>query len=273
MPTEAKIRALYAAVWKARCASDAILIKTLLYTAVRVFELVRIRIAAPGTGALGSLEIHRGSFSVFDDFQQTLDRELTAKGATLTVRLDEWPLEVRDRNVLHTRISKAIDTAVAAGTRQVVRMPELGKGATGVVEPRQKIPGLGRIVVHHEGITPTEGYLASVAARLARKVNLDKAGQGRKGRWDANRTVLLVNVSTARLAGSWAKMASLPGSTMCRSTGATSRLPPWRCASAISTARFCGGGCRYRPDLDAADRVHLEPVLAALDLPSTPAHA
>lgn len=78
-------------------------------------------------------------------------------------------------------------------------MPELGEGATGVVEPRQEVPGLGRIVVHHAGITATEGYLASVAARLARKV-VDKAGQGRKGRWDANRTVLLVAVSTTRLA-------------------------------------------------------------------------
>lgn len=48
MPTEAKIRAFYDAVWKARCAGDAILIKTLLYTGVRVFELVRIRIADPG---------------------------------------------------------------------------------------------------------------------------------------------------------------------------------------------------------------------------------
>ena len=226
-----------------------------------------------GTSALGSLEIHRGSFSVFDDFQQTLDRELTAKGATLTVRLDEWPLEVRDRNVLHTSISKAIDTAVAAGTSHAVRMPELGEGATGVVEPRQEIPGLGRIVVHHAGITPTEGYLASVAARLARKVNVDKAGQGRKGRWDANRTVLLVDISTAHLArllgqdGLAAWLDDVPVDW--------DDLPFAAVAVCFSDLHgpFLWGSCRYWPDLDAADRVHLEPVLAALDLPSTPAHA
>jgi len=45
VPTEAEIRAFYHAVWKARRASDVVLIKTLLYTGVRVAELVRIRIA------------------------------------------------------------------------------------------------------------------------------------------------------------------------------------------------------------------------------------
>jgi integrase/recombinase XerD len=44
-PTEAEIRAFYDAVCKARRAGDVILIKTLLYTGVRVSELVRIRIA------------------------------------------------------------------------------------------------------------------------------------------------------------------------------------------------------------------------------------
>ena len=45
VPTEAEIRAFYDAVWKARRASDVILFKTLLYTGVRVSELIRIRIA------------------------------------------------------------------------------------------------------------------------------------------------------------------------------------------------------------------------------------
>ena len=44
VPTEAEIRAFYHAVRKARRASDVILIKTLLYTGIRVSELVRIRI-------------------------------------------------------------------------------------------------------------------------------------------------------------------------------------------------------------------------------------
>jgi integrase/recombinase XerD len=45
VPTEAEIRAFYQAVWKARRASDVVLIKTLLYTGVRVAELVRMRLA------------------------------------------------------------------------------------------------------------------------------------------------------------------------------------------------------------------------------------
>jgi integrase/recombinase XerD len=44
VPTEAEIRAFYDAVWKARRAGDVVLIKTLLYTGVRVAELVRIRL-------------------------------------------------------------------------------------------------------------------------------------------------------------------------------------------------------------------------------------
>jgi hypothetical protein len=91
-------------------------------------------------------------------------------------------------NMLHTRISAAIDAAMEASEHQVVAMPELGEGATGLIEPRQDVSGIGRIVVRHAGITPSLGYLASAAARLARKVNVEKAGQGRKGKWDPART-------------------------------------------------------------------------------------
>jgi integrase len=45
VPTEGEISAFYRAVWKARRAGDVVLIKTLLYTGVRVAELVRIRLA------------------------------------------------------------------------------------------------------------------------------------------------------------------------------------------------------------------------------------
>ncbi len=224
----------------------------------------------PGTGAHGSLEIHRGAFSVFDDFQQALDKELTAKGAILTVRLGEWPLDVPDRNLLHTRISNAIDAAVAAGSNQIVAMPELGDDVTGLVEPRQAMPGIGRIIVQHAGITPSEDYLASVAARLARKVNVDKAGQGRKGKWDAARTALLVDISTAHLAlllgqdGLAAWLDDVPVDW--------EDLPFAAVAVCFSHLHgpFLWGSCRYRPDLGAAERAHLEPVLSALGLPATP---
>ena len=45
VPTEAEIRRYYEAVWQARRTGDVVLIKTLLYTGVRVSELIRIRIS------------------------------------------------------------------------------------------------------------------------------------------------------------------------------------------------------------------------------------
>jgi hypothetical protein len=113
-------------------------------------------------GARGWLEIHRGAFNVFDDLQQDLDRELEARDAILRVRLGEWPLEVRDRNLLRTRISRAIDAAVADGTEQVVPMPEISPGATGVIETgggRWFL--LGRVLVETPGFWPSDGYLAA----------------------------------------------------------------------------------------------------------------
>jgi len=44
VPTEHEIRSFYDAVWHARRGQDVVMIKTLLYTGVRVSELVRIRI-------------------------------------------------------------------------------------------------------------------------------------------------------------------------------------------------------------------------------------
>jgi integrase/recombinase XerD len=43
VPTEQEIRSFYQAVWNARRATDVVMIKTLLYTGVRVSELVRTR--------------------------------------------------------------------------------------------------------------------------------------------------------------------------------------------------------------------------------------
>jgi integrase/recombinase XerD len=45
VPTEQEIRSFYDAVWTARRVTDVVMIKTLLYTGVRVSELVRIRTA------------------------------------------------------------------------------------------------------------------------------------------------------------------------------------------------------------------------------------
>jgi hypothetical protein len=134
------------------------------------------------------------------------------------------------------------------------------------------MPGVGKILVQHAGITPSGGYLASVSARLARKVNVDKAGQGRKGKWDAARTVLLVDISTGHLAqllgqdGLAAWLDEVPVDW--------EDLPFAAVAVCFSHLHgpFMWGSCRYRPDLAAAERAHLEPVLSARGLAATPGH-
>ena len=223
----------------------------------------------PGTAAQGRLEIHRGAFDVFGDFQQSLDSELAAKGAVLTVRLDQWPLDIPGRNLMHTRISGAIDAAVAAGASQTIAVGELGDRATGVVELREETTGTGRVLVQLAGITPSGRYLDSAAGRLAQKVNIGKAVQGRKGEWDADRTVLLVDISTAHLAqllgpdGLAAWLDEVPVEW--------EDLPFAAVAVCFSNLHdpFLWSSCRYRPDLDPADHAHLEPVLSALGLPAT----
>jgi hypothetical protein len=118
-------------------------------------------------------------------------------------------------------------------------------------------------------ITPSEGYLASVAGRLARKINEDKAAQGRKGNWDPARTALLIDISTAHLAlllgqdGLAAWLDDVPVDW--------EDLPFAAIAVCFSHLHglFLWGRCRYRPGLDADRRARLEPVLAALGLWAT----
>ena len=119
-------------------------------------------------------------------------------------------------------------------------MSELANGATGLIEPCQEMPGIGRIVVQHADIMPSEDYLDSVAARLAHKVNVDKAGQGRKGKWDVAQTVLLVDISTAHLAMLLGQDGLAAWLDRCRLNGKTCRSPRWPCPSATSTAHSCG---------------------------------
>jgi hypothetical protein len=227
----------------------------------------------PRTAAQGWLEIHRGAFNVFDDVQQTLDGELEDKGAVLRVRLSEWPLEVKDRNLLHSRISRAIEAAVATGQDQALSMPELGPGATGVVEHDEGLPGLGRVLVESPGFWPSDTYRTSAAARLARKVNVDKAGQGRRDSWDPVRTALLIDISTARLLqllgqdgiATWLDDVPIDWEDLPFAGIAV-------CFSHLQGPSLWGS-CRYRPGLPSADRSLLEPVLTAIGLPATPGHA
>lgn len=99
---------------------------------------------------------------------------------------------------------------------------------------------------------------------------MDKAGQGRKGRWDPDRTVLLVDISTAHLAlllgqdGLAAWLDEVPVEW--------EDLPFAAVAVCFSHLRgpFLWGSCRYRPDLGTAQRGRLEPVLSAVGLLATP---
>jgi hypothetical protein len=185
------------------------------------------------------------------------------------VRLGEWPLEVRNRNVLRTRLSLAIDAALATGQERPVTMTELGPGATGVIEPGEGMFPGGRVLVETPGFWPSGGYLATVAARLARKVNVDKAMQGRKGYWDPDRTALLIDISTARLVqllgqdGLAAWLAGVPVEW--------EDLPFAAVAVCFSHLRgpFLWGSCRYRPGLAPPDRESLEPALTATGLSAT----
>ena len=102
------------------------------------------------------------------------------------------------------------------------------------------------------------------------EIHVDKAGQGRRGSWDPARTVLLIDISTARLIqflgqdglAAWldevpVEWEDLPfaGVAVCFSHLHGSSL--WE-------------SCRYRPDLAGADRALLEPALTAVGLPTTP---
>lgn len=98
---------------------------------------------------------------------------------------------------------------------------------------------------------------------------MDKAVQSRKGSWDADRTVLLADISTAHLAqllGPDGLAAWLDGVPV-----EWEDLPFAAVAVRFSNLHgpFLWGSCRYRPDPDPATRAHLEPVLFALGLPAT----
>lgn len=223
----------------------------------------------PGTDEQGWMEIHRGAFNVFDAVQRDIEAELAATNVTLEVRVDEWPLDVGQRNVLLTRVSQAASSAVAAGSEQVFGLPELGPGVTGTVRPQsQQFLGLGRVTVQHGSLMPSQDYLASLARRLAHKVNVDKAGQARRGAWD-QQTVLLIDISTAhltRLLGQDGIAAWLDSVTI-----EWDDLPFAAVAVCFSDLHSVAlsGACRYKPGLAAADRERLDPTLTALGLPAT----
>jgi hypothetical protein len=118
---------------------------------------------------------------VFGDLQQALDSQLAAKGAVLTVRLDQWPLDVSTATCC-TPASPAPPPRPSPPARaRPSRCPSSATAPTGLVELREETAGTGRVFVQHAGITPSGRYLASAITPLARKINVDKAVQGRAG--------------------------------------------------------------------------------------------
>ena len=106
VPSEAEIRRYYETVWIARRGGDIVLIKTLLYTGVRVAELVRIRLddvdldacrisITQGKGGKDRTVPFPGSFketlALHIDAQQTNKR----RGVPLRIQLEEALLHPR----------------------------------------------------------------------------------------------------------------------------------------------------------------------------------
>jgi hypothetical protein len=104
---------------------------------------------------------------VFDAVQRDIEAELAATNATLEIRVGEWPLEVEQRNVMRTRVSQAIKSAVAAGSEQLIGLPELGPGVTGTVRPQgQEFLGLSRVTVRHGSLVASDDYLVHLKGQM-----------------------------------------------------------------------------------------------------------
>jgi hypothetical protein len=223
----------------------------------------------PGTDEQGWMEIHRGAFSVFDAVQRDIEAELATTNATLEVRVSEWPLEVDQRNVLLTRVSQAINSAVASGSEQLIGLPEIGSGVMGTVRSQgQELLGLSRVTVRHGSLMPSDDYLVRFGKRLTHKVNVGKAGQARRGAWD-QQTVLLIDISTAHLTrllgqdgiATWLDGVAIEWDELPFAGVAV-------CFSDLNSVSL-GGVCRYKAGLANAERGRLEPTLTALGLPAT----
>jgi hypothetical protein len=124
------------------------------------------------------------------------------------------------------------------------------------------------VSVRHGSLIPSEDYLVSLGRRLAHKVNVDKAGQARRGAWDAQ-TVLLIDISTAHLTrllgqdgiATWLDSVTIEWDDLPFAGVAV-------CFSDLHSVSL-GGVCRYKPGLANRERERLAPTLTALGLPAT----
>lgn len=149
-----------------------------------------------GTDQEGWLELTRSSLDDFDRLRNALDSEVMAKDVVLRFHLDEWPLSIAKRNVVHSRISGLIDSVASSGKAAGVGLPELGATASVSCEPGDPLTGLSRITMLHHTLDAPPGYLDSFEQKVARVID-EKASQARKDGWSET-TVLLIDVSTAR---------------------------------------------------------------------------
>jgi integrase/recombinase XerD len=103
VPTEDEIRRFYEAVWQGRRLGDAVLVKTLLYTGVRVSELVAIRLDAVDLDRC-QIRVTRGKDRVVPfpaAFKETLALHMAAMGRQGASHLFEssWKKPYSDRGV------------------------------------------------------------------------------------------------------------------------------------------------------------------------------
>jgi integrase len=152
VPTEAEIRRYYQTVWTARRSGDIVLIKTLLYTGVRVAELIAIRLTDT-------------------DLDACRIRITNGKGSK--DRYVPFPASFRETLALHiaaTRASVRADRGAAAPYR-VALQRTLSVSVTRSRCLRQSNPGLGPIAL----TTPQISIAMSIASMPGRIVPARRA--------------------------------------------------------------------------------------------------
>jgi hypothetical protein len=145
------------------------------------------------------LEVTREAVDDFHKLRAAVDRRLLEDGldVQVTYQMEDWPLRVRARNALQTRIVDAARRAVAERGPVRTSLGELGPRAS--AECRMRQPGEMRAsYIQHHSLEPAPAYLADLASKLHLVLG-EKEGQSRRGKWSPN-TMLLIDISAAQQA-------------------------------------------------------------------------
>ncbi len=144
------------------------------------------------------LEVTREAVDDFLKLRAAVDRRLLEDGldVQVTYQMEDWPLRVRARNALQTRIVDAAHRAVTEGGPVRTSLDELEPRAS--AECRMRQPGEMRASYIQHSLEPAPAYLADLASKL-HLVLEEKGGQSRRGKWSPN-TMLLIDISAAQQA-------------------------------------------------------------------------